>query len=67
MTIPKQLLEAKICNKNTCELQERIDKAIEYIETGQEKTLNSLINGNLKVEIISFQKILDILKGSDKK
>lgn len=66
MTIPKQLLEAKICNKNTCELQQRIDKAVEYIETGQEKTLNSLINGNLKVEIVSFQKILDILKGSDK-
>ena len=32
MAIPKQLLEAKICNKNTCELQARIDKAIKLLE-----------------------------------
>ena len=32
MTIPKQLLEAKICNKNTCELNQRIDKAIEKLK-----------------------------------
>lgn len=48
------------------EKEKRIDKAIKYIETGQEKTLNSLINGNSKVEMISYQKIIDILKGDDK-
>lgn len=47
-----------LCNK--------INKAIEYIEKGQESALNSLINGISNIEIISFKHIIDILKGEDK-
>ena len=60
MTIPKQLLEAKVCNKNTCELQDRIDKAIEYIEW--------LKNNDFFKErwnTYDTKHLLDILKGSD--
>ena len=66
MTIPKQLLEAKICNKNTCELNQRIDKAIEYIEKVES------VNKELKDTDMYwayntfFPELLDILKGSDK-
>ena len=45
--------------------ERKLKKAIKYIENAQEKALNTLLNGNSKVEIISFRKILDILKGSD--
>lgn len=82
MTISKQLLEAKICNKNTCELQERINKAIEnlnyYIE-GMNKSLeiwnkvkeDEKIDDDTLLQMLEREKqnyidLLDILKGSDK-
>lgn len=54
------------CKERINELTNRIDKAIVYIEKGQESALNSLINEVSNIEIISFQHILDILKGNDK-
>ena len=60
MTIPKQLLEAKICNKNTCELQARINKAIEYIK--QYGKLYCLKGKQFK-DYQQYQDLLDILKG----
>ena len=64
MTIPKHLLEAKICNKNTCELQERIDKVIEYIEK-YGKTIEEIAYQWGTCED-SLQEILNILKGENK-
>lgn len=67
LKMEKEILVKIIDNKRECikMLKERIDKAIVYIEKGQESALNSLINGVSNIEIISFQHILDILKGSD--
>ena len=48
---------------NSNELQERIDKAIEYIEN---KTLSrKLTDRGIVCEIYDVYKLLDILKGSD--
>lgn len=59
MTIPKQLLEAKICNKNTCELKQRIDNAI--------CILNELYDCDMKEEDYSLIYLaIKTLRGSDK-
>ena len=58
MTIPKQLLQAKICNEENCKLQERIDKAINYIMTNHCLHL-------LDKSIINSKELIDILRGVD--
>lgn len=64
MTIPKQLLEAKICNKNTCELNQRIDKAIEKLKEHKqdldyEPWSIYKIDGNILFDLVN------ILEGND--
>ena len=65
MTISKQLLEAKICNKNTCELQERIDKAIDYIHNHQLVFQYATINEIQDWFDMFYKELLDILKGGE--
>lgn len=59
MTIPKRLLEAKICNKNTCELQQRIDEAIRILNSAKNHYDNDKTNW-------AIERTLRVLKGSDK-
>lgn len=75
MTIPKQLLEAKVCNKNTCELQARINNAIEQLQIRNRQNESALTNREetiiskhelLKREIIENDFLIGLLKGSDK-
>ena len=64
MTIPKQLLEAKICNEETCKLQEKINKVLEYIDLNY-YDFTYIYSKNEDLKCIHLDNMKDILKGSD--
>ena len=53
-------------NKNH-DLQQKIDKAVEYIKTTKNNTPNSTRKDVAKMILINYEELLNILKGDDTK
>ena len=63
VVLKSQLLQD---NKSYHDMQDRIKKAIEYINTVKENTIDSTRKNFAKMILINYEDLLNILKGEDK-